>query len=130
MPSLVTVNNKLLSLGWAASAVGGHDGCPYCIAPMVAAKPARLRLSSAGRSLRDRWHRRAACVALIRGTRGEEFFRENHEAGRFATRPTKTRCPEGLGMAAARNREADGKRTVAYLMKIRGRASRLVCDRV
>src|SRR5436309_465912 len=47
-----------------------HDGLVhYLIAPMVAAKPTRIRrVFDWGRS-QDRWHRRAACVALIQGTR-------------------------------------------------------------
>ena len=40
----------------------------YLIAPMVASKPARVMSVFRWAKSRDRWHRRAACVALIRGT--------------------------------------------------------------
>src|SRR5215469_11252298 len=52
-----------------------HDGLVhYLIAPMVAAKPARVRAVFRWAKSLDRWHRRAACVALIQGTRQKKFF--------------------------------------------------------
>jgi len=47
-----------------------HDGLVhYLIAPMVAAKPDRASRVFRWAKSPDRWHRRAACVALIQGTR-------------------------------------------------------------
>jgi 3-methyladenine DNA glycosylase AlkD len=52
-----------------------HDGLVhYLIAPMVAAKPARVAKVFQWAKSPDRWHRRAACVALIQGTRQRMFF--------------------------------------------------------
>ena len=52
-----------------------HDGLVHSlIAPMVAANPARVKNVSRWAESPDRWHRRAACVALIRGARAKMFF--------------------------------------------------------
>jgi 3-methyladenine DNA glycosylase AlkD len=54
-----------------------HDGLVhYLIAPMIAAKPNRAARVFRWAKSRNRWHRRAACVALIRGTRQKMFFPE------------------------------------------------------
>src|ERR1700686_3470230 len=54
-----------------------HDGLVHSlIAPMVAAKAARAKSVFRWAKSPDRWHRRAACVALIRGTRAKMFFPE------------------------------------------------------
>ncbi len=51
-----------------------HDALVhYCIAPMLAAKPARLKTVFRWAKSADRWHRRAVCVALIRA-RGRRCF--------------------------------------------------------
>src|SRR5690242_12939661 len=45
-----------------------HDGLVhYLIAPMVAAGRVRIKRVFVWAKSRDRWHRRAACVALIQG---------------------------------------------------------------
>jgi hypothetical protein len=52
-----------------------HDGLVhYLIAPMVASKPARTKAVFRWGKSPDRWRRRAACVALIRGARAKMFF--------------------------------------------------------
>jgi 3-methyladenine DNA glycosylase AlkD len=54
-----------------------HDGLVhYLIAPMVAAKPSRGKDVFRWAKSPKRWHRRAACVALIRGARAKMFFPE------------------------------------------------------
>ena len=54
-----------------------HDGLVhYLIAPMVAADPARTKAVFRWAKSPDRWHRRAACVALICGARRKMFFPE------------------------------------------------------
>ena len=74
-----------------------HDALVhYCMAPMMAAKPARLKTVFCWAKSADRWHRRAACLALIRGAREKMFFRKIR---------LRRHGPEGTGMAAARNRE-------------------------
>src|SRR6266568_2318249 len=54
-----------------------HDALVHSlIASMIVAKPARMKYVCRWATSRDRWHRRAACVALIRGTRANLFFPE------------------------------------------------------
>jgi 3-methyladenine DNA glycosylase AlkD len=54
-----------------------HDALVHnLIAPMVAAKPARTKIIFRWAKSPRRWHRRAACVALIRGARTGMFSPE------------------------------------------------------
>src|SRR5579863_4021976 len=54
-----------------------HDALVhYLIGPMVAAKPSRTKNIFRWAKSRNRWQRRAACVALIQGTRLRMFFPE------------------------------------------------------
>jgi 3-methyladenine DNA glycosylase AlkD len=104
-----------------------HDALVhYCIAPMVAAKPARLKTVFHWAKSADRWHRRAACVALIRGAREKMFFREIVKLADLLLADEDDMVQKGLGWLLRETAKYDAKRTVAYLMKIRGRASRLV----
>jgi 3-methyladenine DNA glycosylase AlkD len=104
-----------------------HDGLVhYLIAPMVAAKPDR-----AGRVFRwakspNRWHRRAACVALIQGTRRKMFFSEIERLSDQLLSDEDDMVQKGLGWLLRETAKADAKRTVPYLMSIRGPAPRLV----
>jgi 3-methyladenine DNA glycosylase AlkD len=52
-----------------------HDALVHSlIAPMVASKPERARIVFRWAQSPNRWHRRAACVALIQGTRQKMFL--------------------------------------------------------
>ncbi len=58
-----------------------HDGLVhYLIAPMIVARPTRSKAVFRWAKSADRWHRRAACVGLIQGTRRKMFFPGNYEA--------------------------------------------------
>jgi len=104
-----------------------HDALVhYCIAPMVARKPARLKTVFRWAKSADRWHRRAACVALIRGARERVFFREIIQLADLLLADRDDMVQKGLGWLLRETAKSDAKRTVAYLMKIRRRASRLV----
>jgi 3-methyladenine DNA glycosylase AlkD len=104
-----------------------HDGLVhYLIAPMVAAKPARVKTISRWARSKDRWHRRAACVALIRGARVKMFFPEIVKLSNFLLAEQNDMVQKGLGWLLRETAKFDGKRTVPYLLKIRGRAPRLV----
>jgi 3-methyladenine DNA glycosylase AlkD len=104
-----------------------HDALVhYCIAPMVAAKPARLKTVFRWAKSADRWHRRAACVALLRGAREKMFFREINKLADLLLAAEDDMVQKGLGWLLRETAKHDAKRTVAHLMKIRGRASRLV----
>src|ERR1700741_2849635 len=52
-----------------------HDALVhYVIAPMIVAKPSRSSVVFDWAKSKSRWHRRAACVALIQGTRRRMFL--------------------------------------------------------
>jgi 3-methyladenine DNA glycosylase AlkD len=74
----------------------------------------------------DRWHRRAACVALIRGTRRKLFFPEIVRLSNLLLSDDDDMVQKGLGWLLRETAKADAKRTVPYLMRIRKRAPRLV----
>jgi 3-methyladenine DNA glycosylase AlkD len=104
-----------------------HDGLVhYLIAPMVAAKPARIKNVFRWAKSRDRWHRRAACVALIRGARAKMFFPEIVKLSESLFADQDDMVQKGLGWLLRETAKCDPKRTVPYLMKIRWRAPRLV----
>lgn len=105
-----------------------HDALAhYLLAPMVAAKPARCREVLRWAKSPNRWRRRAACVALIRGARERRFFAQivrlsNH----LLQNEEDDMVLKGLGWLLRETAKADAKRTVPYLTKIRKRAPRLV----
>lgn len=104
-----------------------HDGLVhYLIAPMVAAKPARVRTVFRWAKSKDRWHRRAACVALIRGARAKRFFPEIVRLSDLLLADSDDMVQKGLGWLLRETAKFDAKRTVPYLMKIRRQAPRLV----
>ena len=104
-----------------------HDGLVhYLIAPMVAAKPARTAKVFRWAKLADRWNRRAACVALIRGARQKMFFAEIKRLSNLLLVDGDDMVQKGLGWLLRETAKADAKRTVPYLMSIRERAPRLV----
>jgi 3-methyladenine DNA glycosylase AlkD len=104
-----------------------HDGLVhYLIAPMVAAKPDRTGRVFRWAKSPDRWHRRAACVALIQGTRRKMFFPEIRRLSDLLLSDEDDMVQKGLGWLLRETAKADAKRTVPYLMSIRERAPRLV----
>jgi 3-methyladenine DNA glycosylase AlkD len=104
-----------------------HDGLVhYLIAPMVAANPARVKDVFRWAKSRDRWHRRAACVALIRGARAKMFFAEIVKLSDLLLADQDDMVQKGLGWLLRETAKFDPKRTVPHLMNIRGRAPRLV----
>lgn len=109
-----------------------HDALVHSlISPMVAANPGRVKDVFRWAKSRDRWHRRAACVALIRGARAKMFFPEIVKLSNLLlTAETDNdhdnMVQKGLGWLLRETAKYDAKRTVPYLMKIRGRAPRLV----
>jgi 3-methyladenine DNA glycosylase AlkD len=64
-----------------------HDGLVhYLISPMVAAKPARVKDAFRWSKSPNRWCRRAACVALISRSAGEDVLPGYHETFQLAPR--------------------------------------------
>lgn len=104
-----------------------HDGLVhYLIAPMIVAKPARARNVFRWAKSKNRWYRRAACVALIQGTRRNMFFSEITELGDLLLSDEDDMVRKGLGWLLRETAKADARRTVPYLMSIREQAPRLV----
>jgi len=98
----------------------------YLISPMVAVKPARTKSVFRWAKSPNRWHRRAACVALIRGARARMFFPEIVRLSDSLLGDQDDMVQKGLGWLLRETAKFDAKRTVPYLMKIRERAPRLV----
>ena len=104
-----------------------HDGLVHhLISPMVAAKPGRAKSAFLWAKSPRRWHRRAACVALIRGTRVKMFFPEIVKISDSLLTDKDEMVQKGLGWLLRETAKFDAKRTVPYLMRIRERAPRLV----
>ena len=104
-----------------------HDSLVlYLIAPMVASKSARVKTVFRWAKSPKRWHRRAACVALIRGTRARMFFPEITKLSDSLLCDEDDMVQKGLGWLLRETAKFDPKRSVPYLMKIRGSAPRLV----
>jgi 3-methyladenine DNA glycosylase AlkD len=104
-----------------------HDGLVhYLISPMVAAKPARTKTALCWAKSPNRWRRRAACVALIRGARAKMFFPEITKLSDFLLTDEDDMVQKGLGWLLRETAKYDAETTVPYLMKIRNRAPRLV----
>jgi 3-methyladenine DNA glycosylase AlkD len=104
-----------------------HDGLVhYLISPMVATKPARARVVFSWAKSPNRWRRRAACVALIRGARAKILFPEITKLSNSLLTDDDDMVQKGLGWLLRETAKFDAERTVPYLMKIRGRAPRLV----
>jgi 3-methyladenine DNA glycosylase AlkD len=104
-----------------------HDGLVhYLLGPMVSAEPARCREVFVWAKSRNRWRRRAACVALIRGAREKRFFPEIVRVSEMLLSDEDDMVQKGLGWLLRETAKYDRAKTVPYLMKIRKRAPRLV----
>ena len=104
-----------------------HDALAHSVlAPMVLDKPARCREVFRWAKSQNRWRRRAACVALIRGAREKKFFAEIVRTTEKLLTDDDDMVQKGLGWLLREAAKYDPKRIVPYLMKIRSRAPRLV----
>lgn len=104
-----------------------HDGLVHSmIGPMIADEPKRAEAVFRWAKSKDRWHRRAACVSLIRGTRARMFFPEIVKLSNSLLADEDDMVRKGLGWLLRETAKFDPKRTVPYLIKIRERAPRLV----
>lgn len=104
-----------------------HDALVHSlIAPMVAAKPGRAKHVFRWAKSRNRWLRRAACVALIRATREKILFPEIVRLSNLLLSDQDDMVQKGLGWLLRETAKFDAARTVPYLMKIRERSPRLV----
>jgi 3-methyladenine DNA glycosylase AlkD len=106
-----------------------HDALVHdLLGPMISADPARSREVFVWAKSANPWRRRAACVALIRGTREHQFFEEIVRLSNqlLQNEEKDEMVLKGLAWLLRETVKADSKRTIPYLMKIRKNAPRLV----
>jgi 3-methyladenine DNA glycosylase AlkD len=104
-----------------------HDGLVhYLIAPMILAEPTRVESVFRWSKSADRWHRPAACVALIHGTRRGRFWPQIMRLSNSLLRDKDDMMQKGLGWLLRETGKANATQTIPYLMRIRARAPRLV----
>lgn len=104
-----------------------HDALVhYLIGPMIVSEPARTQRVFRWAKSADRWHRRAACVALIQGTRRKILFPEITRVSNMLLGDEDDMVQKGLGWLLRETAKADPRQTVPYLLKIRERTLRLV----
>jgi 3-methyladenine DNA glycosylase AlkD len=104
-----------------------HDALVHdLIAPMISSKPGRARIVFRWAKSPNRWRRRAACVALVRGARAKMFFSEITRLSDLLVSDEDDMVQKGLGWLLRETAKFDRKRTVRYLTKIRRTATRLV----
>ena len=104
-----------------------HDSLVhYVIAPMIAAQPSRSRRVFLWAKSKNRWHRRAACVALIQGARKRMFLPEIKKLAGLLLDDEDDMVQKGLGWLLRETAKADPNRIIPYLMKIRQSSPRLV----
>jgi 3-methyladenine DNA glycosylase AlkD len=104
-----------------------HDALVHdLIAPMIVANPAQAKRVFRWAKSANRWHRRAACVALIRGTRKKMFFPQVTKLANSLLTDKDDMVQKGLGWLLRETAKFDATHTVPYLMKIRQCAPRLV----
>ena len=104
-----------------------HDALVHSlIGPMMVAEPVRTKNSAAWAKSRNRWLRRAAAVALIRGARRKLFFAEVQRVTALLLGDPDDMVQKGVGWLLRETAKADRERTIPFLMSIRERAPRLV----
>jgi 3-methyladenine DNA glycosylase AlkD len=104
-----------------------HDALVhYLLAPMIIMKPQRAEIVFRWAKSRDRWHRRAACVAFIQGARRKMFFEDITRLSDLLLGDQDAMVQKGLGWLLRETAKFDAQRTVPYLSKVRMQAPRLV----
>jgi 3-methyladenine DNA glycosylase AlkD len=104
------------------------------IGPMIVANPRRLRRLPIWSRSRNRWRRRAAAVALLRGTNQGLFWDEVQKITHTLLEDEDDMVRKGLGWLLRETARYDAAGTMPLLMSIRERAPRLVlrtaCERL
>ncbi len=104
-----------------------HDGLVhYLIAPMIVAKPARASVVFTWASSKNRWHRRAACVALIQATRRKMLLPKIKRLSNLLLCDGDDMVQKGLGWLLRETIKHNVAGALPYLRQIRRRAPRLV----
>lgn len=104
-----------------------HDALvSYLIANMIVAEPGRAARVFKWAKSPDRWHRRAACVALHRGTRKQMFFDEITRLTELLIDENDDMVRKGLGWLLRETVKYNRKPAVPFIMQTRKRLPRLV----
>jgi 3-methyladenine DNA glycosylase AlkD len=104
-----------------------HDAlASYLLGPMIAADPKRAKAVFQWAKSKDRWHRRAAAVSLIRAIRQQKCGREVMQISNLLFDDSDDMVQKGLGWLLREAAKYDPQFTIPYLIKIRHRAPRLV----
>ena len=118
-----------------ASTWADHDALvQYLIGPMIVSEPRRLRRVFIWSRSSNRWRRRAAAVALLRGANQGLFWPEVQQITKALLEDDDDMVRKGLAWLLRETARYDGKRTLPLLMSIRERAPRPVlrtaCERL
>ena len=116
-------------VGWLdrVSTWADHDGLvSYLIGPLMLAEPKRTVHALRWTKARDRWHRRAAAVSLIRGVREQMFAKEAKAVTATLLADDDLMVQKGLGWLLREQAKYDRERALPLLRTIRARAPRLV----
>ncbi|HVZ16474.1 MAG TPA: DNA alkylation repair protein [Terriglobales bacterium] len=104
-----------------------HDGLvSYLIGPMITAEPRRSKIVFQWAKSKDRWHRRAAAVALIRAIREQKCRPEVVKVTSMLLTDKDDMVQKGLGWLLREAAKYDREHTLPLLMKIRAKAPRMV----
>jgi 3-methyladenine DNA glycosylase AlkD len=104
-----------------------HDGLVhYLIGPMIVAEPKWAAHALRWAKSKNRWRRRAAAVSLVRAVRQWMLFPQIVRLSEALLADQDDMVQKGLGWLLREAAKADPKTTVAYLLRIRDRAPRLV----
>ena len=115
--------------GWIArvSSWADHDAlASYLLGPMMAAAPKRAPKAFVWAKSRNRWHRRAACVALIRGVRSGQFLTETVRLSNSLLSDQDDMVQKGLGWLLREAVKCNRSTMLPYVLRIRSKAPRLV----
>ena len=104
-----------------------HDGLVhYLISPMVAAKTLRAGSVFVWARSPNRWHRRAACVALIRAARRKRLLPQIKRLTRILLHDEDDMVQKGLGWLLRETAKYNAQAAIPFLHQIKPRAPRLV----
>lgn len=104
-----------------------HDALVHSlIGPMLVSNGQRKQRAFTWARSKDRWHRRAAAVSLIRAARLKQSFLQIRKVTQALLADQDDMVQKGLGWLLRETAKADPKSTIPYLLRIKDRAPRLV----
>jgi 3-methyladenine DNA glycosylase AlkD len=98
-----------------------HDALVhYLIAPMVASRHSRLQFVFVWAASPQRWHRRAACEALIQGARQKMFLPQIKRLSNLLLRDEDDMVQKGLGWLLRETAKYNASKAIPYLPRFGG----------